>query len=71
MDLVAREQESERLRAAVATLPEDQQTVLKLAFFDEKSHAAVAAELNAPLGTVKSRIRLAMRRIRAELGETQ
>lgn len=70
LDLVAREQEAERLRAAVATLPEDQQAVLKLAFFDEKSHATVAAELNAPLGTVKSRIRLAMQRIRAELGET-
>jgi RNA polymerase sigma-70 factor (ECF subfamily) len=40
-----------------------------LAFFEEKAHPQVATELGIPLGTVKSRIRLAMKRIRTELGE--
>ncbi|MEQ9121362.1 MAG: sigma-70 family RNA polymerase sigma factor [Alphaproteobacteria bacterium] len=69
LEEVSREQDAVRLRAAVARLPEEQQTILKLAFFEDKAHSAVAEELKLPLGTVKSRIRLAMKRIRAELGE--
>lgn len=68
-DAVSREQEALRLRAAVARLPAEQQEVLKLAFFEEKAHPQVAEELGIPLGTVKSRIRLAFKRVRTELGE--
>ena len=68
-ELISRDQESARLKVAVAELPQEQQEVLRLAFFEEKAHGAVAEELGIPLGTVKSRIRLAFKRIRAELGE--
>jgi RNA polymerase sigma-70 factor (ECF subfamily) len=56
--------------AALADLPRDQAQVVALAFFAEKTHARIAAELGLPLGTVKSRLRLAMGRLRAALRET-
>jgi len=68
-DRIQRRQEASRLRTALSSLPDEQRQVLHLAFFEDKPHAEVAAELNLPLGTVKSRIRLAMKRMRAELGE--
>ncbi len=55
------------LRAAMADLPEEQLTVLKKAFFEEKSHSAIAEDLGLPLGTVKSRVRLALARLRGAL----
>ena len=68
---VAQAQEAERLRAAIAVLPDDQRIVLHLAFFEEKTHPEIAGQLGIPLGTVKSRIRLAFKRVRSELGEDQ
>jgi len=68
-DIISREQEADRLRAAMENLPPEQRQVLHLAFFEEKAHPEVADELGIPLGTVKSRIRLAFQRIRAEIGE--
>lgn len=70
-ELISREQEANRLKRAVAKLPAEQQEVLRLAFFEDKAHAEVATELGLPLGTVKSRIRLAFGRIRTELGESR
>lgn len=55
------------LHAAVAELPEDQAKLLRLAYFEDKSHSVIAAELSLPLGTVKSRLRLAMGKLRAAL----
>jgi len=69
LEAISRAQENSRLKKAVAGLPPEQQEVLHLAFFEEKAHTIVAEELGIPLGTVKSRIRLAFRRIRSELGE--
>lgn len=69
-DVVAREQQSAQLHDAMATLPEEQKTVLRLAFFEDLAHPEIAEKLDLPLGTVKSRIRLAMKRVRAELGDT-
>ncbi len=63
------EQRSARLRAALDYLPEDQVTVVKMSFFDDKPHSLIARELGIPMGTVKSRLRLAMRRLRQDLGE--
>lgn len=60
-------EESLRLQKALALLSPDQQEVLRLAYFEEKAHAQVAEDLGIPLGTVKSRIRLALGRIRSEL----
>lgn len=60
-----------RVRAALTALSEDQATVLRLSFFSEKAHSEIARELGIPLGTVKSRVRLALGRLRALLeGET-
>ncbi|MCG8442570.1 MAG: sigma-70 family RNA polymerase sigma factor [Caulobacterales bacterium] len=68
-DGVEREQEAGRLRAAVAALPQEQARLLRLAFFEDKSHSVIAEELSLPLGTVKSRIRLAMAKLRVTMGE--
>lgn len=61
--LHARELEGE-LRRAVARLPQEQAELMRLAYFEDKSHGVIAEELDLPLGTVKSRIRLAMRKLR-------
>jgi len=53
----------------MAELPEEQATVIRLSFFEDKPHGEIAAQLALPLGTVKSRLRLAMRRIKSSLGE--
>lgn len=55
------------LQAAVTTLPEEQSALLRMSYFEDKSHSAIADELGLPLGTVKSRIRLALSRLRSEL----
>lgn len=59
--------ESERLRGALAQLPAEQQQVLRLAYFDDESHSRISSELGIPLGTVKSRVRLAVAQLRRML----
>lgn len=68
-ELVTQEEEATRIRRAMEKLSNEQREVLYLAFFEEKSHTEVAIQLEIPLGTVKSRIRLALSRIRSELGD--
>jgi RNA polymerase sigma-70 factor (ECF subfamily) len=60
-----------RLRLALKDLPADQIQVVELSFFADKPHSQIATELGIPLGTVKSRLRLAMSRLKRALGETQ
>lgn len=62
-------QASADLRGSIALLPAEQRQVLHLAFFEDKSHGDISAELGLPLGTVKSRIRLALARLRGMVGE--
>ena len=62
-------QSAERLRLAMRDLPGEQSEVLKLSFFEELSHSVIAERLGIPLGTVKSRIRMAFSRLRDSLGE--
>jgi len=64
-------QHGARLRLAVAELPQEQARLLELAYFEDKSHSVIAEELSLPLGTVKSRIRLAMKKLRGELAELE
>jgi RNA polymerase sigma factor (sigma-70 family) len=62
--------ESERakiVREYLKTLPEEQLLLVQKAFYEEMTHQAIAAELDMPLGTVKSRLRIAMRRLREQL----
>ncbi|PZQ52560.1 MAG: RNA polymerase subunit sigma [Rhodovulum sulfidophilum] len=58
-----------RIRAELEELPAEQRAVLVAAFYDGLSHAEIADRLGLPLGTVKSRIRLAFRHLRGALGE--
>jgi len=69
--LLAGAQSEARIGRAVADLPPDQAQVVRLAFFSDKPHSEIAQELDLPLGTVKSRLRLAMSRLRAALEDTQ
>lgn len=59
--------ERERIRRALQVLPEAQQQVIILAYFEGYSQSEIAERLNQPLGTVKTRVRLAMQKLRAEL----
>ena len=68
---IAEAQDAARVRAAIATLPSEQQEVLRLSFYEDLSHGEISSALGLPLGTVKSRIRLAFRRVRSDLGELQ
>lgn len=55
------------MRKALAALSAEQQTIVRLSYFSEKSQTEIAEELGIPLGTVKSRTRLAMNRLRGLL----
>jgi RNA polymerase sigma factor (sigma-70 family) len=64
VDLQRRE---EVLRGAIKELPEEQLALVRLAFFESLSHSTIAERTGLPLGTVKSRIRLAFTRLRRAL----
>lgn len=57
----------ERVRECLKALPDEQLSLVRLAFFKGLSHSQIAEEANLPLGTVKSRIRLAFSRLRRGL----
>ena len=62
-------QRAGRLAAALAELPREQAELIRLAYFDERSQSAIAEARRLPLGTVKSRLRLALSRLRRSLEE--
>ena len=62
-DLIARE-EASQVRNAVSHLPADQRRALELAYFEGLSQSEIAAQLQTPLGTVKTRIRTALATLR-------
>lgn len=64
-------QSGARIGRAVADLPADQAEVVRLAFYSDKPHAQIAQDLGLPLGTVKSRLRLAIGRLRVALEDAR
>jgi RNA polymerase sigma-70 factor (ECF subfamily) len=65
--ILAAEERRIRVCAALASLPAEQADVVRLSFFDDRPHGDIERKLGIPLGTVKSRLRLAMSRLRALL----
>ena len=57
-------QDSEKILEAINTLPKEQSRLINMTFYEDKSHSIIAQELGIPLGTVKSRIRLASSRLK-------
>jgi len=66
-DVLALDQEGLRLRAALARLGPEQRAVIEQAYMGELSHSEITARTGLPLGTIKSRIRLALERLRHDL----
>ncbi len=76
--LVVRDEASDRaianeqrdaVRAALVHLPDNQRTALELAYFQGLSQSEIAARLNEPLGTIKTRMQLGMKKLRERLRE--
>jgi RNA polymerase sigma-70 factor (ECF subfamily) len=67
----ARREEAGTVRGALASLPADQSQVIELAYFGGFTHTEIADMLDAPVGTVKGRMRLGLRKMKAQLGEGQ
>lgn len=65
------EEESRVLSQALAGLPEKQRALIQRAYYGDLSHSEIAAETGLPLGTIKSRIRLALDKLRLKLSETK
>nr|WP_321249753.1 sigma-70 family RNA polymerase sigma factor [uncultured Ruegeria sp.] len=63
-EVVALQQETDQLRIAMKALPEAQRQLIEKAYFGDLSHREIASETGLPLGTIKSRIRLALDRLR-------
>jgi RNA polymerase sigma factor (sigma-70 family) len=68
---VARMQQEKKIRHALKNLPEEQAKMIFSAYYEEKSHREIAEESGVALGTVKSRIRLALNRLRAHVDEDE
>lgn len=66
-DALALQQESARLGEALRQLPAKQRDLIERAYFGDLSHSEIAAQTGLPLGTIKSRIRLALERLRHEM----
>lgn len=64
-------QASRQLELAMEKLPQEQRQVMHLSYFRGQSHGAIAKWLDLPIGTVKSRIRLAMQSVRLSLQEDE
>jgi RNA polymerase sigma-70 factor, ECF subfamily len=66
-DTAIQSQERRAVRGALAELPEPQRIALELAYFEGLSQSEIAAKLNEPLGTIKTRMQLGMKKLRERL----
>jgi RNA polymerase sigma-70 factor, ECF subfamily len=64
----ARHEEADAVRAAIRMLPREQSQVIELAYFGGFTHTEIAEMIKAPVGTVKGRMRLGLKKLRDELG---
>jgi RNA polymerase sigma-70 factor (ECF subfamily) len=64
-ETVVRWEQVELVRAALKILPDEQQQVVRMRIYDEKTFQVIADELNLPLGTVLTRMRLALKKLAA------
>ena len=69
--VVERHEDEAKIHRILKKLPEEQAKMIFAAYYDQKSHRDIAEESGVPLGTVKSRIRLALNRMRALLDEEE
>jgi len=67
-DVIALQQDASRLAAALGKLPAKQRELIQHAYFGDLSHSEIADKTGLPLGTIKSRIRLALDRLRHSMG---
>jgi RNA polymerase sigma-70 factor (ECF subfamily) len=65
----ARREEAGVVRGAMASLPSEQLQVIELAYFGGFTHTEIATMLDAPVGTVKGRMRLGLQKLRTSLGQ--
>lgn len=65
--LIMLQQSSNELQQAMEKLPKEQFELIKMSFYDDHSQSAIAEKMNIPLGTVKSRMRLAFDKLRLSL----
>lgn len=63
-EVVELRQQQDRIRNALAQIPSEQQSALSLAYLQGYTHQEIAQHLNQPLGTIKTRIRMAMKKLR-------
>ena len=66
-DVLEAQQDTERLGTALSQLPQKQRELIERAYYGDLSHSEIAAETGLPLGTIKSRIRLALERLRNQM----
>jgi RNA polymerase sigma-70 factor (ECF subfamily) len=67
-DTVVASIEAERVGRALAELPDEQRVVIQMAFLDGDTHGEIAERLDLPLGTVKGRVRLGLKKLGGRLG---
>ena len=65
----ARREDAREIRGALEQLPEEQSRVIELAYFGGLTHVEIASMLDAPVGTIKGRMRLGLAKMRMALGD--